>query len=91
MAETTLYRERVIASIDTRPDEYLPFVPQRVHALRESVILKPAAESLRQGWDEARQGMAYPAEESWEGIDVRMRRPANPRALRRRAIPPSCL
>ncbi|MCX7110965.1 MAG: hypothetical protein NTX45_12750 [Proteobacteria bacterium] len=26
MTETTLYRERVLAEIDTLPDEFLPFV-----------------------------------------------------------------
>jgi hypothetical protein len=47
---TTLYRDQVLAEIDSLPDEYLPFVLQLVHTLRESVMLKPAAASLRQGW-----------------------------------------
>ena len=70
MTETTLYRERVIAEIDTLPDEYLPFVLQLVHTLRESIVLKPAAASLRQGWDEARQGVTYPVDGLWDGIDA---------------------
>ena len=52
---TSLYRERVLAEIDSLPDEYLPFVLQLVHTLRESVTLKPAAASFRQGWAEARR------------------------------------
>ena len=70
MTESTLYRERVLAEIDTLPDEYLPFVLQLVHTLRESIALKPAAASLRQGWAEARQGLTYPIETLWDGIDA---------------------
>jgi hypothetical protein len=70
MTETTLYRKQVLAEIDTLPDEYLPFVLQLVHTLRESVALKPAAASLRQGWTEARQGLTYPIETLWDGIDA---------------------
>ena len=67
---TTLYREQVLAEIDTLPDEYLPFVLQLVHILRESVTLKPAAASFRQGWIEAQQHMSYPVSELWDDIDV---------------------
>ena len=70
MTETTLYRKQVLAEIDTLPDEYLPFVLQLVHTLRESSALKPAAASLRQGWTEARQGLTYPIETLWDGIDA---------------------
>lgn len=70
MTETTVYRARVLAEIDSLPDEYLPFVLQLVHALRESVMLKPAADSLRQGWEEARRGETYPLAELWDGIDA---------------------
>ncbi len=35
MTETTLYRERVLAEIDTLPDEYLPFVLLGTYAARE--------------------------------------------------------
>lgn len=70
MTTTTLYRERVLAEIDALPDEYLPFVLQLVHTLRESVTLKPAAASFRQGWAEAQQGVTYPIAELWEDIDV---------------------
>ncbi|MEO7908108.1 MAG: hypothetical protein ABIV47_00530 [Roseiflexaceae bacterium] len=70
MTATTLYRERVLAEIDSLPDEYLPFVLQLVHTLRKSVTLKPAAASLRQGWAEAQQGVTYPIDELWEDIDA---------------------
>ena len=70
MTVTTIYRERVLAEIDALPDEYLPFVLQLVHTLRESVTLKPAAASLRQGWVETKQGVTYPVAELWDDIDV---------------------
>ena len=70
MTTTTIYRERVLAEIDALPDEYLPFVLQLVHTLRDSVTLKPAAASLRQGWQEVQQGITYPIAELWEDIDA---------------------
>lgn len=38
------------------PVEYLPQLLQIIHVLRESVALKPAAESFREGWREAMPG-----------------------------------
>ena len=35
LIETTLHRERVLAEIDTPPDEYLPFVLRGAYAARE--------------------------------------------------------
>ena len=70
MTTKPLYRERVLAEIDALPDEYLPFVLQLVHTLRESIALKPAAASFRQGWAEAQQGSTYPIAELWDGIDI---------------------
>jgi len=51
-------------------DEYLPFLLQMMRAFRESVTLKPASESFRQGWCEAQSGMASPLEDLWDGIDA---------------------
>jgi hypothetical protein len=70
MTTTTIYRDRVLAEIDALADEYLPFVLQLVHTFRESVTLKSAATSLRQGWVEAQQGVTYPIAELWDGIDA---------------------
>ena len=41
-----------------------------MHALRESMTLKPAEESFRQGWQEALRGETRPVSELWEGIDA---------------------
>jgi hypothetical protein len=63
-------RDRVLAEIDALPEEYLPFVLQMMRAFRESVTLKSAEESFRQGWYEAQSGMTSSIEDLWDGIDA---------------------
>jgi hypothetical protein len=70
MTTPMLYRERVLAAIDTLPEEYLPFVLQLVQTLHDTIMLKPAAASLRQGLLEVKQGVTYPIEQLWDGIDA---------------------
>ncbi|WP_129633172.1 hypothetical protein [Candidatus Oscillochloris fontis] len=53
MTTTTAYREQVLHEINTLPEEYLPYLLQLVQTFRESISLKPANESLHQGWHEA--------------------------------------
>jgi hypothetical protein len=67
---TKTSRDRVLAEIDALPEEYLPFLLQMMRAFRESVTLKPAGESFRQGWREAQTGVTYPVEELWDGVDA---------------------
>ena len=63
------YRKQVVAEIDALPEEYLPLLLQMIRTYRQSVDLKPAAESFRQGWREAQHGETAPIKELWEGID----------------------
>jgi len=63
------YRDQVLAELAAIPAEYLPFVLQMVRTFRESVALKPAKASFRQGWKETQAGETSPASELWEGID----------------------
>ena len=70
-ATTKICRDKVLAEIDTLPEEYLPFLLQMMRAFRESVTLKSAAESFRQGWCEAQGGMTSPVKDLWDGIDAR--------------------
>lgn len=53
---TTLpsYRKQLQQEVDALPEEYLPYILQIVQTFRESVMLKPAAESLKQGWHSER-------------------------------------
>ena len=66
----TMYRDQVLAELEALPDEYLPFVLQLMRAFRESVTLKPAADSFRQGWREAQRGETSPVETLWDDIDA---------------------
>ena len=64
----TTYRKQVFAEVDAVPEEYLPLLLQMVRTYRESVDLKPAADSFRQGWQEAQAGETMPVKHLWEGI-----------------------
>lgn len=64
------YRDRVLAEPDALPEEYLPFVLQIVRTFRESITLKLAADSFRQGWREAQEGITYPLTTLWNDIDA---------------------
>lgn len=63
------YRERITQEVGQTPDEYLPMLLQIVRSFRQSVSLKPADESFRQGWIEAQSGETLPISELWNGID----------------------
>ena len=69
-ATSKICRDEVLAEIDALPEEYLPFLLQMMRAFRESVTLKSAAESFRQGWCEAQNGLVSPVEDLWDGIDA---------------------
>ena len=69
-AASKIFRDKAVAEIDALPEEYLPFLLQMMRAFRESVTLRPAEESFRQGWCEAQSGMTSPVEDLWDGIDA---------------------
>ncbi|MEM9004879.1 MAG: hypothetical protein AAGE59_15320 [Cyanobacteria bacterium P01_F01_bin.86] len=62
--------EAVIQEIEQTPSEYLPNLLQIIRLFRESVILKPAEDSFRQGWHEAMTGQTLPLSELWTDIDA---------------------
>ena len=64
----SVYRNRVVAEVDAIPVEYLPLLLQMVRTYRESLDLKPAAESFRKGWREGQAGETMPVKDLWEGI-----------------------
>ena len=57
----------VLATEET-PQEYPPNLLQIVRLFRESVMLKPAEDSFRQGWKETMAGETRPVSELWDGI-----------------------
>ena len=65
----TTYRKQVLAEVEAVPAEFLPLLLQMIRTYRESVALKPAAESFQRGWREAQAGETAPLEHLWEGID----------------------
>lgn len=65
-----VYRDQISQEIGATPDEYLPMLLQIVRSFRQSVALKPATESFRQGWAEAHSGETLPVAELWAGIDA---------------------
>jgi len=64
------YREQFANEIKQIPEEYLPNLVQIVRIFRESVSLRPAEDSFRQGWKEALSGETRPVSELWDGIDA---------------------
>ncbi len=68
--QVSAYTERLVREIDAMPEEYLPTLLEIVRLFRESVTLKPAGASFRQGWKEALHGETRPVSDLWEGIDA---------------------
>ncbi len=64
----SIYRKKVVAEVNAIPEEYLPLLLQMVRSYRQSVDLKPAAESFKKGWQEAKAGETIPLKHLWEGI-----------------------
>ncbi len=64
------YEEQLAHEIEKLPGEYLPNLLQIVRLFRESVVLKPAEDSFRQGWKESMAGETLPVSELWNGIDI---------------------
>ncbi|MCL4528098.1 MAG: hypothetical protein M1282_01650 [Chloroflexi bacterium] len=66
----SIYTEKISQEIHQTPDEYLPALLEIVRLFRETVTLKPAELSFRQGWEEAMNGELLPLDQLWEGVDA---------------------
>ena len=66
----SIYTEKIAQEIDKMPDEYLPALLEMVRLFRETVTLKPAELSFRQGWQEAMNGELLPVDQLWEDVDA---------------------
>lgn len=64
------YEEQLVCEIRATPSEYWPNLLQLIRLFRDSVTLKPAEASFRQGWQEVVTGQTRPVSELWEGIDA---------------------
>jgi hypothetical protein len=63
------YTNQLIREIKATPGEYLPTLLNIVRVFRESITIKPAEESFRQGWAEAMNDETMSIDELWTGID----------------------
>ncbi|MCP5104085.1 MAG: hypothetical protein GY950_11935 [bacterium] len=68
--EPSTYKSQLIKEMRETPEEYLPNLLQIVRLFRESVTLKPADISFRQGWQEVQLGQTKPVSELWDGIEA---------------------
>lgn len=68
--QISTYEKQIIYEIKETPQEYWPNLLQLIRLFRESVALKPAEASFRQGWEEAVTGQSRPISELWEDIDA---------------------
>ena len=64
------YTDLLMREIEATPDEYLPTLLNMIRIFRESVSLKSAEDSFKQGWQEAMNGETMPVDELWAGIDA---------------------
>jgi hypothetical protein len=68
--QISAYEKQIVREIRETPTEYWPNLLQLIRLFRESVTLKPAEASFRQGWQEAMMGQTRPLSELWEGVDA---------------------
>ena len=66
--QVSICAEQLVREINEMPEEYLPILLEMVRLFRESITLKPAEASFRQGWKEALAGETKPVSELWKGI-----------------------
>lgn len=69
-ANLSHYREQVLEEINKTPVEHLPYLLQIIRIFRESITLKPAEESFKQGWFETLSGETKPVSELWKGVNT---------------------
>lgn len=68
--QTLTFEEQIAREVRETPKEYWPNLLQLIRLFRDSVMLKPADASFRQGWHEVMTGQSQPISELWEGIDA---------------------
>ncbi len=62
----TVARKKLVHEINSIPQEYIQPLLKIVQVYRESIELKPAKESLKQGLKEALTGETFPIKELWK-------------------------
>lgn len=67
--KSSVYEKKLVHEIKDIPQEYLPNLLRIVQSYRESVTLKPADESFRQGFSEVLKGETKSLSELWTDLD----------------------
>ncbi len=70
-SRVSVYEKELAKEIEQMPEEYLSNLLEIVRLYRESVTLKPAEESFRQGWKEALKHETRPVSDLWTGVDAK--------------------
>jgi hypothetical protein len=70
-ARLSIYEKQLVQEIKEVPEEYQPNLLRIVRLFRESVELKPAEASFKQGWKEALAGETRPVSDLWKDIDAK--------------------
>lgn len=70
MALKTATYQQLVHEIEDTPVEYLPNLLQIIRLFRESVTLKPATASFKQGWKELKLGDTQVVSKLWDDIDA---------------------
>ncbi len=62
----TVARKKLVHEINSIPQEYIQPLLKIVQVYRESIELKPAKESIKQGLKEAFKGETFPIKDLWK-------------------------
>lgn len=66
MATTPDYLKQLQKEIEQTPEEYRGLLLRIVHSFREGVMLPSAEDSLREGWQDVKQGNTPPVDTLWD-------------------------
>lgn len=67
---TYSYEQQLINEIKSIPKEYQPNLLKIIKLFHETIELKPAEDSFKQGWKEVLNNETMSVSELWEGIDA---------------------
>ena len=70
MARSDATYRKVVEEVEKIPVEYFPFLLNILRAFRESIALKNAEDSFREGWREAMRGETRSVSELWKDLDA---------------------
>jgi hypothetical protein len=65
-----IYAEQISQEIELTPKEYLPMLLEIIRLFRQTVTLRSAEDSFRQGWQEAMHGETLPISDLWVGLGL---------------------